>query len=80
MRRSIAIALHGSAITAGVRRFSRMIVVADTAKPISPCGACRQVMAEFGIPEILSANRQETIRFSLEELLPRAATGILNHP
>lgn len=70
----------GAAIAAGVRRFRAVAVVADTAEPISPCGACRQVLAEFGVPRILLANRAQRIEFTLEELLPRAATGILDRP
>lgn len=70
----------GAAVAAGVRRFLAVAVVADTAEPISPCGACRQVLAEFGVPRILLANRAERIEFTLEELLPRAATGILDRP
>jgi hypothetical protein len=30
--------------------FWPVAVVADTGVPISPCGACRQVLAEFGVP------------------------------
>ncbi len=67
-----------SAVAAGHRDFSRIVVVADTDQPISPCGACRQVMAEFSIPEVILANRHQQLRFTLEELLPRASTGILN--
>lgn len=39
-----------SAIAAGVRagELDRIAVIADTAGPISPCGACRQVMLELG--------------------------------
>lgn len=39
-----------SAIAAGVRagEAERMAVIADTAGPVSPCGACRQVMLELG--------------------------------
>lgn len=70
----------GAAVAAGVRRFLAVAVVADTAVPISPCGACRQVLAEFGVPRILLANRTERVEFTLEELLPRAATGILDRP
>ena len=70
----------GMAIAAGTREFSRIVVVADTNAPISPCGACRQVMAEFGVGEIMLANRRESVRFRLEDLLPRAATGILDRP
>lgn len=70
----------GAAVAAGVRKFLAVAVVADTAVPISPCGACRQVLAEFGVPRILLANRTERLEFSLEELLPRAASGILDRP
>jgi cytidine deaminase len=67
-----------SAVAAGAREFATLAVVADTAVPISPCGACRQVMAEFGMPRVILANRAERIEFTLEELLPRASAGILD--
>lgn len=67
-----------SAVAAGSRDFMMLVVVADTAVPISPCGACRQVMAEFGIPRVILANRSERLEFALEELLPRASAGILD--
>jgi cytidine deaminase len=70
----------GAAVAAGVRSFEKVIVVADTAQPISPCGACRQVLAEFGVKTVILANRTESVIFSLEELLPRASTGILDRP
>jgi cytidine deaminase len=72
----------GAAVVAGHRDFRCIAIVADTDSPISPCGACRQVMAEFNPSlAIISGNlkgRRE--RFSLAELLPRASTGILNRP
>lgn len=68
----------GAAVAAGVREFLAVVVVADTDVPISPCGACRQVLAEFGVPKVMLANLTERLEFTLEELLPRAATGILN--
>ncbi len=68
----------GSAVAAGVTEFQMVAVVADTNVPISPCGACRQVMAEFGVPQVILSNKEERVSFALEELLPRAATGILN--
>jgi cytidine deaminase len=34
-----------TAVAAGLREFLAVAVVADTAVPISPCGACRQVLA-----------------------------------
>lgn len=36
-----------NAVTAGYTEFKALAVVADTPQPISPCGACRQVLAEF---------------------------------
>jgi cytidine deaminase len=57
----------------------KIVVVADTQQPISPCGACRQVMAEFA-PQasLLLATRERSEAYSLAELFPRAATGILD--
>ena len=68
----------GSAVAAGVASFLGVAVVADTAVPISPCGACRQVLAEFGVPLVMLANRSGRLEFRLEELLPRASAGILD--
>ena len=70
----------GAAVAAGVREFLAVAVVADTGVPISPCGACRQVLAEFGVPLVMLANRTMREQFRLEELLPRASTGILDRP
>ncbi|MDP4625501.1 MAG: cytidine deaminase [Akkermansiaceae bacterium] len=70
----------GAAVASGNRKFEKVVVVADTKEPISPCGACRQVLAEFGVKSIILANREGAVIFSLEELLPRASTGILDRP
>jgi cytidine deaminase len=70
----------GAAIAAGVRDFLSVTVVADTGVPISPCGACRQVLAEFGVEDVILANRNEHLEFKLGDLLPRASTGILDRP
>ena len=70
----------GAAVAAGARKFLAVAVVADTMVPISPCGACRQVLAEFRVPVVMLANRNERIHFTLDELLPRASTGILDRP
>jgi cytidine deaminase len=72
----------GAAVVAGHRDFRCIAIVADTDSPISPCGACRQVMAEFHPSlKILSATLDgKTEEFTLEQLLPRASTGILNRP
>ena len=72
----------GGAVAAGKRKFRCIAIVADSDEVISPCGACRQVLAEFNPAlSIVSANLAGKVReFSLEILLPRASTGILNKP
>ena len=68
-----------SAVARGHRAFTAIAIAADTEKPISPCGACRQVMCEFGDFPILLANLQgEIVMSSVNELLPRGQTGILH--
>jgi cytidine deaminase len=62
-----------SAVSAGELQFEKLVVVANTGSPVSPCGACRQVMSEFGDFEILLVNtRGEVVRTRVSELLPRA--------
>src|SRR3954470_14533492 len=48
------------AISEGCRAFIRVAVVADTIDPTPPCGACRQILWEFGGNlEVILANLQE---------------------
>ena len=68
----------GTMIAAGKRNISRIVVVADTDQPVSPCGACRQVMAEFGDFSVLLVCKHSQLEMTLGELLPRAHKGILN--
>jgi cytidine deaminase len=61
------------AVSEGEKRFAALAVAADTASPASPCGACRQVMAEFGINEVVMCNTKgERRTMTLAELLPYA--------
>jgi cytidine deaminase len=68
-----------AAIAAGEVGFEAIAVVADSVQPVTPCGACRQVLAEFsGDLPICSANLQdERYETTIAELLPRAKEGIL---
>src|SRR5436190_10417660 len=58
----------------GIRGAKRVAVVADTAEPTPPCGACRQWLWEFGGDvEVILANLQgEKGRYRLAQLLPLA--------
>jgi cytidine deaminase len=59
------------AISAGEPKLVRLLVVADTPEPVFPCGACRQVMREFDIREIILCNLAGECRnLTLSELLP----------
>jgi cytidine deaminase len=60
------------ALSEGHRSFTRVAVVADTADPTPPCGACRQILWEFGGDlEILLANLTEDKgTHRLKDLLP----------
>lgn len=64
-----------AAITAGQRDITALCVVAATEEPVSPCGACRQVMTEFKIPKIILANTDGEFKiYTPEELLPYGFT------
>lgn len=62
-----------AAVGHGVRRFRRLVVVADIDPPVSPCGACRQVLREFG-PDLVvdSVGPGSSRRWQLQDLLPDA--------
>jgi cytidine deaminase len=60
------------ALSEGHRRFTHVAVVAKTNDPTPPCGACRQLLWEYGgdLEVILGNLQRETGRFKLSELLP----------
>ena len=60
------------ALSEGHRRFTHVAVVADTAEPTPPCGACRQLLWEFGgdLEVILGNLERETARHRLAALFP----------
>jgi cytidine deaminase len=62
-----------AAVNAGITRFRRAVVVSDVDPPAAPCGACRQVLAEFGLDlPIEGVGKERTVRWRLAELLPAA--------
>ena len=64
-----------SAVSAGARNFRRSVIASDSEPPAPPCGACRQVLAEFGSElEVESVGPLQTRRWTLRELLPDAFT------
>ena len=61
----------GTAVAAGARKVRRVVVVTDASPPSAPCGACRQVLAEFGREMIVEAvGPGGSRRWKLSELLP----------
>ena len=69
----------GAAVTAGESEFAAIVIVAESAEPVTPCGACRQVLAEFGNDLIVTSFNQTGLsyRATIKELLPRSKAGIL---
>ncbi|MDW8759593.1 cytidine deaminase [Streptococcus suis] len=67
------------AVSEGVTDFSELVVYGETEKPVSPCGACRQVMAEFFEKDLkvtLVAKDKSTVEMTVGELLPYSFTDL----
>lgn len=67
------------AVSEGVHDFSEIVIYGETEKPISPCGACRQVMAEFFEQDLkvtLVAKDKSTVEMTVGELLPYSFTDL----
>ena len=69
------------AVSEGARSFDRIAIAGDSDDYCWPCGACRQMLSEFGNMKILAANKYgEYTETDLRQLLPHdfgAAT--MNH-
>lgn len=63
------------AVSEGVTTFSALAVIGDTEGPVSPCGACRQVIAEFcegSMPVYLLNLKGDVQMTTVDQLLPGA--------
>jgi cytidine deaminase len=59
----------------GDKDYQMLAVVADTDRPCSPCGACRQVISELcskDMKVILSNLKGDILEITVEDLLPGA--------
>lgn len=60
-------------VAAGGRRVQAVAVMAVSSEPTTPCGGCRQKLAEFAAPDCVVhvlGPRGERARYTLGELLP----------
>ena len=65
----------GAAVAGGARKLKRVVVTTNVDPPAAPCGACRQLLAEFGLSlEVIAVGPKEERRWTLAELLPDAFT------
>jgi cytidine deaminase len=62
-----------AAVAAGATRLRRAVVVSDSDPPAAPCGACRQVLSEFG-PDcrVEAVGPRASASWTMAELLPAA--------
>lgn len=60
-------------IAAGDTKITALAVIADSPKPVSPCGGCRQKIAEFADGDVvvtLATTDGTTIQTTVADLLP----------
>ncbi|WP_342432349.1 cytidine deaminase [Neobacillus sp. FSL H8-0543] len=64
-----------NAYSEGIRDFETLVVIADTDRPCSPCGACRQVISELcpkDMKVVLTNLKGDIHELTVAELLPGA--------
>jgi len=60
-----------NAVARGVRRFRAVAIATSGSDAVPPCGACRQVLAEFSPSmTVLSVGGHERRQWTLDQLLP----------
>ena len=60
-------------VAAGETRIAEVAVIADSPTPVSPCGGCRQKIAEFAAPDVvvtLATTDGATLEMTVAQLLP----------
>ncbi|HKU40806.1 MAG TPA: cytidine deaminase [Polyangiales bacterium] len=63
-----------AAVASGARTFRALVVTSSASAPVTPCGACRQVLAEFrpSFEVRCYGNDGTELAYSVDELLPHA--------
>lgn len=70
------------AYSEGDKEFTAIAVIADTERPVPPCGACRQVISELcpeDMPVILTNLHGDVYELTVKELLPGAFSALDLH-
>ena len=59
------------ALCAGEQKFTTILIVADTPEPVSPCGACRQLLFDYSpdINVIMTNLKRESVKEKITDLL-----------
>ncbi len=66
----------GAAVSAGHRKFTRIVITSDSDEPTPPCGICRQLLVEFppDFEVVAVTNTGKSARWMLTQLLPSPFT------
>ncbi len=62
-------------VVSGEHRITEVLVIADSPTPVTPCGGCRQKLAEFCAPDVpvtLAGLKGAEVRMTVGDLLPGA--------
>ena len=71
-----------AAVSQGERAFAAIAIACNSDQYCSPCGACRQIIAEFGLDiKVIMVNKKSDFQeLTISELLPGAFTFNVNAP